>query len=68
MKVKKVNILGKDVLHVYLHKDEETNSNIIADINEMKQQNQNVVLFVSGNEDIKSTLQYIINKQAIQTV
>lgn len=68
MKVQKENILDQEVVQIYLGKNEAQDAEITARINEIKQNNKNVVLFVSGQEDIKATLQYIINKQMVQVV
>lgn len=68
MKVQKENILDEEVVQIYLSSNEAQDSAITERINEIKQNNRNVVLFVSGQEDIKATLQYIINKQAVQIV
>lgn len=66
MKVQKTNILEKEVVQIYLSERESENSDINKEINEIKQKNKNVVIFVSGKDDIAATLQYIINKQAVQ--
>ena len=68
MKVQKENILDEEVVQIYLSSNEAQDSAITERINEIKQNNRNVVLFISGQEDIKATLQYIINKQAVQIV
>ena len=68
IKVQKENILDEEVVQIYLSSNEAQDSAITERINEIKQNNRNVVLFVSGQEDIKATLQYIINKQAVQIV
>ena len=68
MKVQKENILDQEVVQIYLGKNEAQDAEITARINEIKQNNKTVVLFVSGQEDIKATLQYIINKQMVQVV
>lgn len=68
MKVQKENILDEEVVQIYLNSNEAQDSAITERINEIKQNNRNVVLFISGQEDIKATLQYIINKQAVQIV
>ena len=68
MKVQKTNILEKEVVQIYLSERESENSDINKEINEIKQKNKNVVIFVSGKDDIAATLQYIINKQAVQII
>ena len=68
MKVQKENILDEEVVQIYLSSNEAQDSAITERINEIKQNNRNVVLFISGQEDIKASLQYIINKQAVQIV
>lgn len=68
MKVQKTNILDDEVVQIYISKSESENDDIDKKINEIKQKNKNVVIFVSGKDDIASTLQYIINKQAVQII
>jgi len=65
MKVKKENVLDKEVVQIYLSRDEAENTNIKEKVNEIKANNKNVVLFVSGEEDIRTALQYIISRQAV---
>lgn len=64
LKVKRVNFSKYAVVQIYLSENESKNVEINNAINEIKQKNKNVVIFVSGEEDIKTTLQYIINKQS----
>ena len=68
MKVQKTNILDNEVVQRYISKSESENDDIDKKINEIKQKNKNVVIFVSGKDDISATLQYIINKQAVQII
>lgn len=68
MKVQKTNILDDEVVQIYISKSESENDDIDKKINEIKQKNKNVVIFVSGKDDIAATLQYIINKQAVQII
>lgn len=68
MKVQKTNILDDEVVQIYISKSESENDDIDKQINEIKQKNKNVVIFVSGKDDIAATLQYIINKQAVQII
>ena len=65
MKVQKTNLLDSEVVQIYVSENEAEDINIKTKIDEIKQEHKNVVIFVSGKEDIKSTLQYIINKQAV---
>jgi len=65
MKVKKENVLDKEVVQIYLSRDEAENTNIKEKVNEIKANNKNVVLFVSGEEDIRTALQFIISRQAV---
>lgn len=66
MKVQKTNILDKEVVQIYMSEGEAEDTDVNKKINAIKQENKNVVIFVSGKEDIADTLQYIINKQALQ--
>ena len=66
MRVQRVNILDEEVIQIYLSENEAKDENINLEINEIRHYNKNVVIFVSGNEDIATTLQYIINKQALK--
>ena len=68
MKLQKTKILNEDVLQIYITEKEENNVDVNKQIEELKNNNKNVVIFVSGKEDIASTLQYIINKKAMQMV
>lgn len=68
MKVQKVKILNQDVVHIYITEKEENNDDIKDKIENIKKENKKTVIFVSGKEDVASTLQYIINKKATQIV
>lgn len=68
MKVQKVKILNQDVVQIYITEKEENNDDIKHKIENLKKENKNTVIFVSGKEDVASTLQYIINKKAMQIV
>ncbi len=68
MKVQKIKILNQDVVQIYINEKEENNDDIKHKIENLKKENKNVVIFVSGKEDVASTLQYIINKKAMQIV
>ena len=66
MKIQKTKILNQDVVQIYINEKEENNDEIKNMIENLKKENKNIVIFVSGKEDAPSTLQYIINKQAMQ--
>ena len=68
MKVQKIKILNQDVVQIYINEKEENNDDIKHKIKNIKKENKNIVIFVSGKEDVASTLQYIINKKAMQIV
>lgn len=67
MKVQKANILGKETIQIYISRTEEKKEDIQEKIKTIKENSNNVVIFVAGKEDVARTLQYIINKQAKQT-
>ena len=66
MKIQKTKILNQNVMQIYINKREENNNDIKHKIENLKKENKNVVIFVSGKEDISNTLQYIINKKAME--
>ena len=68
MKIQKTTILNQHVVQIYINEKEENNDDIKHKIENLKKENKNVVIFVSGKEDVASTLQYIINKKAMQVV
>lgn len=68
MKIQKTTILNQHVVQIYINEKEENNDDIKYKIENLKKENKNVVIFVSGKEDVASTLQYIINKKAMQVV
>ena len=57
MKVQKSIIDNKTVTQVFLSKEESKNKELIK---ELKQENQNVVLFLSGNKNIAESLKYML--------
>lgn len=60
MKINKVNLENKEILQVYLTKEEKDREDIKCRIEQLKKENKNLVVFVSGNEEIINHLKYMI--------
>lgn len=61
MKINRLEI-GKDkIIQVYLSNEENKSEEIKEKLNEIKNTNKNIVLFVGGINDTKETLEYIVN-------
>lgn len=68
MKINRLEI-GKDkIIQVYLSSEENKNEAIKAKLDEIKNTNNKIVLFVSGTDDTKETLEYIVNFNKLKKV
>ncbi len=54
MKILKFDFENKQIIQIYINKEEQENSKIIEEINQLKKQYSNISIFINGeNETIK---------------
>lgn len=61
MRVKESKIINTKVTQIYLTEDENKDKEIQEQINKIKSSNSNVILFVSGNKEVKETLKEMVS-------
>lgn len=60
MKIQENIIDGSKVIQIYLSEEEKNDVNIQEKIKQMKDENNYIVLFVSGEKDINKTLKEMV--------
>ena len=60
MKVQENKIENKKVIQIYLSEDEKSDTDIQEKIKQIKAENRNVVLFVSGDKEPRQTLKEMV--------
>lgn len=60
MRIQENKINNQKVIRIFLSKEEENDKVIKRKIHEIEERGTNVVLFISGDEEINRTLQKII--------
>ncbi len=61
MKIKKFNFENKQIIQIYIKKEEQEKQEIIEDINRLKKQYSNISIFISGENDTIKTIKEILN-------
>lgn len=61
VKVKRFNIKNDEFVQVYLNVVECNNPTILKDINEIKNKNSNVAIFINGTNDAVKTIKEMLN-------
>ena len=60
MKLQEHKIDNKKIIHIYLNEQEKQDSELQEKIDKIKAENNNVVLFVSGNDEPERALKEMI--------
>ena len=60
MRVQEHKIKNKNVIHIYVSEQEKQDANIQEKINQIKAENNNVALFVSGDEEPEKILKEMV--------
>lgn len=61
MKINRVKSGKDEITQIYLSEEENKNEDIQMQVRQIKEKNNNVVLFISGAEEMKKILEYIVN-------
>ena len=61
MKINRVKSGRDEITQIYLSEEEHKNEDIQMQVRQIKEKNNNVVLFISGAEEMKKILEYIVN-------
>lgn len=60
MRINRKDINGDTIAQIYISEKEKNNKEIQKQIEEIKKKSKNIVVFVSGMEEISKHLEYII--------
>lgn len=60
MKIKENQIENKKVMQIYLSKEEKENNKVQKEIEKIKKEKGNIVLFTSGDEKVEKALKDMI--------
>lgn len=61
MEIQKFDFENKQIIQIYISKQEQENSKIIEEINQLKKQYSNISIFINGENDTVKTIKEILN-------
>lgn len=68
MKINRVKSGKEEITQIYLSEEENKNEDIQMQVRKIKEKNNNVVLFIGGEEEMKKILEYIVNYSRLKKV
>ena len=68
MKIQKFNFENKQIIQIYISKQEQENSKIIKEINQLKKQYSNISIFINGENDTIKTIKEILNYEKSKNI
>ena len=68
MKINRVKSGKDEITQIYLSEEENKNEDIQMQVRKIKEKNNNVVLFIGGEEEMKKILEYIVNYSRLKKV
>ncbi len=61
MKIRKFDFENKQIIQIYINKEEQKNSKIIEEINQLKKQYSNISIFINGENETVKTIKEMLN-------
>lgn len=61
MKIQKFDFENKQMIQIYISKQEQENSKIIEKISQLKKQYSNISIFINGENDTVKTIKEMLN-------
>lgn len=68
MKTQKFDFENKQIIQIYISKQEQENSKIIEEINQLKKQYSNISIFINGKDNTVKTIKEILNYEKNKNV
>lgn len=68
MEIQKFNFENNEIIQIYMSKQEQENSKIIEEINQLKKQYSNISIFISGENDTVRTIKEMLNYEKSKNV
>ena len=68
MKIQRFNYENREIIQIYIKKDEQENPKIIKEINNLKNKYTNISIFISGENDTVKTMREMLNYEKSRRV
>lgn len=68
MKIQKFDFENKQIIQIYISKQEQENSKIIEEINQLKKQYSNISIFINGENDTIKAIKEMLNYEKSRKV
>lgn len=68
MEIQKFDFENKQIIQIYISKQEQENSKIIEKINQLKKQYSNISIFINGENDTVKKIKEILNYEKSKNI
>lgn len=68
MEIQKFDFENKQIIQIYISKQEQENSKIIEEINQLKKQYSNISIFINGENNTVRTIKEMINYEKSKNI
>lgn len=68
MEIQKFNFENKQIIQIYISKQEQENSKIIEEINQLKKQYSNISIFINGENETVKTIKDMLNYEKSKNI
>ncbi len=68
MKIRKFDFENKQIIQIYINKEEQENSKIIEEINQLKKQYLNISIFINGENETVKIIKEMLNYEKSRKV
>lgn len=68
MKIQKFDFENKQIIQIYISKQEQENSKIIKEIDQLKKQYSNMSTFINGENDTLKTIKEMLNYEKSKNI
>ncbi len=68
MKIRKFDFENKQIIQIYINKEEQENSKIIEEINQLKKQYSNISIFINGENETVKIIKEMLNYEKSRKV
>lgn len=68
MEIQKFDFENKQIIQIYISKQEQENSKIIEEINQLKKQYSNISIFINGENNTVRTIKEMLNYEKSKNI
>ena len=68
MEIQKFDFENNEIIQIYISKQEQENSKVIEEINQLKKQYSNISIFINGENDTVKKIKEILNYEKSKNV